>query len=165
MATIFIGIGSSIDRENYIQQGISLLQKHFGEVKLSSVFESEAVGFTGGNFYNLVAQLTSELPVEQVIAKLKMLEVQLGRPEKAIKFAPRTLDLDILLYDQLVDISLNIPRSEITENAFVLQPLAELAPELLHPLLNESYENLWSQYPVNKQKLWKIEMSFQRDSV
>lgn len=165
MATIFIGIGSSIDRENYIQQGISLLHKHFGEVKLSSVFESEAVGFTGGNFYNLVAQLKSDLSAEQVIAKLKMIEVQLGRPEKTIKFAPRTLDLDILLYDQLVDKSLNIPRTEIIENAFVLQPLAELAPQLLHPLLNESYENLWSQYPVNKQKLWKIEMSFQRDSV
>lgn len=165
MATIFIGIGSSINKQVNIRQGVCLLEKHFGKLKLSSVFESEAVGFSGGNFYNLVAQLTSELSVEQVIAKLKMIEVQLGRPEKAIKFAPRTLDLDILLYDQLVDNHLNIPRSEITDNAFVLQPLAEIAPELLHPLLNESYKNLWSQYPVNKQKLWKIEMSFQRDSV
>ena len=160
MADIFIGIGSSIDKESYIQKGVCSLQKCFGEIKLSNVFESEAVGFTGGNFYNLVAQLKSELSAEQVIAKLKMIEVQLGRPEKAIKFAPRTLDLDILLYDQLVDKNLNIPRAEIIENAFVLQPLAELAPQLLHPLLNERYENLWQQYPANKQKLWKIEVSF-----
>ena len=165
MAHIFIGIGSSIDRESHIQQGVLLLQKHFGEVKLSNVFESEAVGFKGGNFYNLVAEFKSELPVEQVIAKLKIIEVQLGRPKNTIKFAPRTLDLDILLYDQLVDQKINIPRSEITENAFVLQPLAELAPQLLHPVLNESYQNLWQQYPANKQKLWKIEMSFETDNL
>ena len=165
MAHIFIGIGSSIDRESHIQQGVLLLHKHFGEVKLSNVFESEAVGFKGGNFYNLVAEFKSELPVGQVIAKLKIIEVQLGRPKNTIKFAPRTLDLDILRYDQLVDQKINIPRSEITENAFVLQPLAELAPQLLHPVLNESYQNLWQQYPANKQNLWKIEMFFETDNL
>ena len=160
MAQVFIGIGSSINKQANIKKGIASLQSHFGEIKFSSVFESEAVGFTGGNFYNLVAELSCELPVELLIQKLKAFEVELGRPEKAIKYAPRTLDLDILLYDDLVDEKLNIPRSEIIENAFVLQPLAELAADLLHPVLNQSYQALWEQYPANKQKLWQIIIPF-----
>lgn len=156
MAQVFIGIGSSINREENILQGIRLLKEYFGEITLSSVFESEAVGFQGGNFYNLVAELHSELVIEELIYILKKIEVQLGRPEKAIKYAPRTLDLDLLLYDQKIDTTRDIPRAEILENAFVLQPLAELAPNLLHPIIALSYHELWTQYPSDKQKLWKI---------
>ena len=156
MAAIFIGIGSSIDRHENIRRGVRLLQANFGELNLSNVFESEAVGFDGGNFYNLVAELNSDLTIEQVIQTLKNIEVQLGRPEKAIKYAPRTLDLGLLLYDSKIVTALDIPRSEITKNAFVLQPLAELAPNLMHPILAVSYQQLWLEYPSNKQKLWKI---------
>ena len=73
-----------------------------------------------------------------------------------IKFAPRALDLNILLYEKMINKEVNIPRSEIIENAFVLQPLAELAPNLSHPILKMSYQQLWQQYPTNKQKLWQI---------
>jgi 2-amino-4-hydroxy-6-hydroxymethyldihydropteridine diphosphokinase len=156
VAQVFIGIGSSINRQENIVQGVRLLQEYFEGLRLSSVFESEAVGFAGGNFYNLVAEFNSELLVEDVISILKKIEIQLGRPEKTIKFAPRTLDLDLLLYDQLIDLERDVPRGEIVKNAFVLQPLAELAPNLLHPILRVSYQALWSQYPANKQKLWKI---------
>lgn len=156
MAQIFIGIGSSIDKRANIRQGVQLLKQHFGELHLSSVFESEAVGFKGGTFYNLVAELSSGLTIEQIINTLKSIEVQLGRPKNAIKYAPRTLDLDLLLYDMQIDKDRDIPRAEITENAFVLQPLAELAPALAHPILAISYQTLWQQYPANKQKLWKI---------
>lgn len=157
MAQIFIGIGSSIDKRENIRQGILLLKECFGELRLSSVFESEAVGFKGGTFYNLVAELSSDLTIELIITTLKNIEIQLGRPLNAIKYAARTLDLDLLLYDQHIDEKRDIPRAEITENAFVLQPLAELAPTLLHPILAVSYKCLWEKYPANKQKLWKIE--------
>lgn len=156
MAAIFIGIGSSIQRRENISQGVLLLKAHFGALNLSSVFESEAVGFDGVNFYNLVVELNSELAIEQVIQILKNIEIQLGRPEKASKYAPRTLDLDLLLYDLNIVPELDIPRAEITKNAFVLQPLAELAPNLMHPILAVSYKELWSKYPPNKQKLWKV---------
>ena len=156
MAHIFVGVGSSINRQDNIREGILLLKDNFGELKLSSIFESESVGFKGGLFYNLVVELNSELSISLVIQKLKQIEMQLGRPEKAIKYAPRTLDLDLLLYDQTIDHTLDLPRAEITKNAFVLQPLAELAPTLVHPILGVSYQSLWSQYPVGKQKLWKV---------
>ena len=156
MAHIFVGVGSSINRQDNIREGILLLKDTFGELKLSSIFESESVGFKGGLFYNLVVELNSELSISLVIQKLKKIEVQLGRPEKAIKFAPRTLDLDLLLYDQEIEHTLDLPRAEIIKNAFVLQPLAELAPTLIHPILGVSYQNLWSQYPAGTQKLWKV---------
>lgn len=157
MAQIFIGVGSSINRRENIREGILLLKNIFGEVRLSDVFESEAVGFEGGNFYNLVVEINSDLSVESLMCTLKTIEVQQGRPENSIKYAPRTLDLDLLLYDQHIDSVSNIPRAEITENAFVLQPLAQLAPTLKHPILGVSYQHLWSQYPPNKQKLWKTQ--------
>lgn len=157
MAQVFIGIGSSINRLENIQSGLASLKKVFGKLTVSAIYESEAVGFNGGNFYNLVVELHTVLSPEKLIAQLKKIEVQYGRPLKTIKFAPRTLDLDLLLYDQEVDSSINLPRAEITKNAFVLKPLAELAPQLKHPLLGETYQHLWDNYPQNSQKLWKID--------
>ena len=157
MAQVFIGMGSSINRLESINAGITSLKKEFGELRVSTLYESEAVGFVGGNFYNLVVELKTDLTVQALISRLKAIEIQHGKAENAIKFAPRTLDLDLLLYDQLVDEKINLPRAEITKNAFVLKPLAELAPCLKHPLSGETYQALWANYPKEKQKLWKIE--------
>ena len=160
MAQVFIGIGSSINKLESITAGIASLKAEFGELRISTLYESEAVGFAGGNFYNLVVELKTDLTTQALISKLKAIEIQHGRAEKTIKFAPRTLDLDLLLYDQQVDGNINLPRAEITKNAFVLKPLAELAPRLKHPVLHETYQTLWANYPPKKQKLWKIEYSF-----
>ncbi len=157
MAQVFIGIGSSINRLENVCLGLASLRAEFGELKISPLYESEAVGFSGGNFYNLVVGLNTDINAQAVISKLKAIEIKHGRPEKAIKFAPRTLDLDLLLYDQLVDANIDLPRAEITKNAFVLKPLVELAPLLKHPILGETYQALWTNYPKAKQKLWKIE--------
>ena len=160
MAQVFIGMGSSINRLESINAGITSLKMEFGELRISPLYESEAVGFAGENFYNLVVELKTELTIHELITKLKMIEIQHGRAANAIKFAPRTLDLDLLLYDQLIDKNINLPRAEIIENAFVLKPLAELAPCLKHPVLDETYQTLWANYPKEKQKLWKIEHNF-----
>ena len=160
MAQVFIGMGSSINRLESINACITSLKMEFGELRISPLYESEAVGFAGENFYNLVVELKTELTIHELITKLKMIEIQHGRAANAIKFAPRTLDLDLLLYDQLIDKNINLPRAEITENAFVLKPLAELAPCLKHPVLDETYQTLWANYPKEKQKLWKIEHNF-----
>jgi len=93
VAQVFIGIGSSLDRQKNITLGIASLKAHFGEIRLSNVYESESVGFEGQHFYNLVAELHTDLSVVQVIQTLKAIEIELGRPEKTIKFAPRALDL------------------------------------------------------------------------
>ena len=156
MTEVYIGVGSSLNKLESIKAGIASLQLEFGKLKQSSIYESESVGFVGGNFYNLVIEFNTKLTVNRLISKLKEIEIKHGRVNNTIKFAPRTLDLDLLLYGREIDKKNNLPRAEITKNAFVLKPLSELAPQLKHPILNETYQYLWEHYPKDKQKLWKI---------
>ncbi|MDO6526871.1 2-amino-4-hydroxy-6-hydroxymethyldihydropteridine diphosphokinase [Motilimonas sp. 1_MG-2023] len=157
MAQIYISVGSNIERERYIQAGIDAMAALFGPLTLSSVFESEAVGFNGTAFYNLVVGAQTELSPQQVALHLKAIEVDNGRKPNSRKFSPRTLDLDLLLYDDLItDDGVQLPRDEIPHNAFVLWPLAELAPELIHPVLGQSYASLWQAYDKSSQSLCKI---------
>lgn len=162
MAKIFISIGSNIDKDVHIRQGIAQLSAKFGKLELSSVFESESVGFDGSNFYNLVCGVDTQLDVGDVTALLRQIEVDNGRDRSAKKFSSRTLDLDLLLYDELViDSPVQLPRDEINKNAFVLWPLAEIAPHLIHPLLKQSYRQLWHDFDKTKQSLWTVPFDWQ----
>lgn len=159
MAQIFISIGSNINKEHYIKAALAILPQHFDNVIYSSIFESESVGFEGNNFYNLVAAATTNLPLEEVCARLKQIEREHGRTPADKKFSPRTLDLDLLFFDDVIcDTPAQLPRDEITKNAFVLWPLAEIASDFIHPTVNLSIGELWQNYNKNKQKLWKVEI-------
>lgn len=158
MARIFISIGSNIEPERYFNAGLKALSAHFSNLCLSSVFESEAVGFNGSNFLNMVVAADTELDIAGVVAVFKQIEQDNGRKIGAKKFSPRTLDIDLLLYDDcVVTTPVELPRAEITSNAFVLWPLAEIAPDLSHPLAHQSYQSLWDNYDKSQQKLWPIE--------
>ncbi|MGL4792127.1 MAG: 2-amino-4-hydroxy-6-hydroxymethyldihydropteridine diphosphokinase, partial [Aeromonas jandaei] len=98
MTTIYISLGSNIERERHIRAGLDALYAAFGELRVSRVFESEAVGFNGRPFYNLVAAAETDLPLVTVCQLLREMEFAHGREPDAKKFAPRTLDLDLLLY-------------------------------------------------------------------
>jgi len=163
MATAYISLGSNIEAEHHLRIAINELRKHYGELQLSSVYESEAVGFEGDNFLNMVVALQSEQSVEIVAATLRDIEDQHGRVRSGPRFSPRTLDLDLLLYDALIldkASGLDIPRDEITKNAFVLLPLAELAPDFLHPVQQLSMRSLWNAFDQSSQKLWPVPMEF-----
>ena len=157
MARIFISIGSNTEREHYVRAGVLSLQQYFGQVQLSRVYESDAVGFNGDAFYNLVAVTDTELSIADCVLVLKQIEDSHGRIRGAEKFCGRTLDLDLLTYDQVICRQpIVLPRGEITENAFVLWPMAELAPNEIHPQNGLSYARLWQDYPKNKQKIWPV---------
>jgi len=158
MAQIYISLGSNIEREHYVKQGLISLAKAFNlpfdELTLSSLFESEAVGFTGAAFYNMVIGITCPHSIEQVATLLKAIETSHGRDHTAKKFSPRGLDLDLLLYDDLIiNQPAQLPRDEITKNAFVLWPLSQVAPDLSHPILKQNYRDLWQGYNKNSQRL------------
>ena len=160
MALIYISVGSNIDREQYVRAGVRKLAEHFGALTLSSVYESEAVGFNGDPFYNLVVGVETTLSLTECVRLLKEIEDQFGRVRGAEKFCGRTLDLDLLTYDQLVcELPVQLPRGEITDNAFVLWPLAEIAAEQIHPLTQQNYATLWQNY-CKSQKLWPIDFSW-----
>ncbi|MFC3034171.1 2-amino-4-hydroxy-6-hydroxymethyldihydropteridine diphosphokinase [Pseudoalteromonas fenneropenaei] len=160
MADIYISIGSNVEREKHFRAGLASLIAYFPKYRHSSVFESEAVGFKGRNFYNSVFYANTELSLAETCALLKELEKQHGRKASDKKFSPRTLDLDLLLYDTVIcDTPAQLPRGEICTNAFVLQPLAELAPHLPHPCQGKTMAELWQAYDKSQQKLWKVEFS------
>ena len=165
MATIYISLGSNIEREHHIRAGLDALHRLYGPLQVSRVFESEAVGFAGNPFYNLVVAADTDHSLPHVARTLRELEFAHGRAVDAKKFAPRTLDLDLLLYDDLIcDQPVNLPRAEIITNAFVLWPLAELAPERRHPLTQARYGDLWAAYDKQSQRLQPVDFEWAPNS-
>ncbi|MDD5272142.1 MAG: 2-amino-4-hydroxy-6-hydroxymethyldihydropteridine diphosphokinase [Methylovulum sp.] len=161
MTTAYISIGSNIEREKHIAAGLQSLKQLFGELVVSSIYEAEAVGFSGAAFYNLVVGFNSELTPQAIAQQLRQLEFAQGRTPDSKKFSSRTLDLDLLLYgDALInDGSLQLPRADIERYAFVLEPLAEIAPTLIHPVLQLSYAQLWAQMPKAGVRQRRIDFS------
>lgn len=159
MSDVYISIGSNIEAEQHIRRAIVQLQQHYGQLQCSSVYKSKAVGFDGEDFLNLVVRLQTNESVAQVAALLRQIEQDNGRERNGPKFSSRILDLDLLLYDELVidHDHIHLPRAEITVNAFVLLPLAELAPQLQHPVLKKSMQHLWDEFDHSSQPIMRIE--------
>ncbi len=157
MAEVFLGLGSNRRRYHHLCQGLEVLSEQFGALRLSRVFESESIGFQGSLFLNMVVAVETSLGVAQLARLLRQIELDHGRLPNAPKYSPRSLDIDILLVDQLSGVldGVVLPRDEVLSNAFVLWPLSELAPDHLHPVVGESYRQLWRDYP-HQQRLWPV---------
>lgn len=160
MAKVYVSIGSNIDKQKHIALCLKELAEHFTNLVLSPIYESEAVGFEGDTFYNLVACFETQLSVGELNKTLKSIEDKYGRDRSGPKFSGRTLDIDILTYDDLIgDIDgVQLPRDEITKNAFVLLPLVDIAADELHPEQQVSYARLWFFFDKDSQKLWKVNL-------
>lgn len=163
MTAIYLSLGSNVDRHKNITAGLDALATLFGELQISSVYESKSVGFDGSNFFNLVVGAETSLSIIELSEILKRVEDNNGRKRNGPKFSPRTLDIDILTYGDFVGIEsgVELPRAEITKNAFVLLPLAEIAPQVLHPLARKGYRELWKSYDQTSQSLWTINFEWQ----
>lgn len=166
MAEVYVSIGSNIEPELHVTAALDALLDHFGELQVSSVFESESVGFEGDCFLNLVVGFSTLLAVGELSLLLKQIESENGRVKNAPKFCSRTLDIDILTYDDRVgDVDgVCLPRSEILENAFVLWPLAEVAGNHIHPEVLKTYAQLWQAFD-RSQKLKPVDFIWQGDKV
>jgi 2-amino-4-hydroxy-6-hydroxymethyldihydropteridine diphosphokinase len=147
MTRVFVGLGSNVDRERSVRTGVAELRNRFGSLELSPVYENPAVGFTGDSFYNLVAAFETDLPPAAVDDILHDIEARHGRVRDSGSFAPRTLDLDLLLYGDLVarQGSVRVPREDIVRYAFVLRPLADLAGEMRHPVTGRTFREMWAE--------------------
>jgi len=148
MSIAYLGLGSNIDASSNISSGIDALRRAFGRVDCSPVYQTAAFGFKGDDFLNLVARVETEMSPLELKSFLTDLEDRHGRDRQSPKFSDRTLDIDTLLYDDLYLLSpaLNIPHDEILEAVHVLKPLAELAPELIHPVYRKTMIDLWSTF-------------------
>ncbi len=146
MTHAYIGIGSNIERETYIQQAVAQLQQLGSALRLSTVYESDAVGFKSEAFYNLVAEVKTTMNLKEFSLALREIEFHCGRDSQAQKFEARTIDLDILLFgDEVSDSQPQLPRSDIYRYPFVIQPLYELCPELILPNDGRTVRQVWLQ--------------------
>lgn len=164
MSKVWFGIGSNRDRAHYIRAGVTALHDQFASAQtplhISRVFESEAVGFVGSAFYNLVAWVETTEAIANIATHCKAIERAHGHDSTKPRFSPRTLDIDILLYDDCISSNpIQLPRAEILTNAFVLWPLAELSPTVRHPVVGKTYAELWQAY-TGQQQLVPIPFEF-----
>lgn len=162
MTALALSIGSNINAPENIRAAVKALAVEFENIVCSTVFESEAVGFEGDNFLNLVVLINTENKLDQIVLSLKQLEDKLGRNRSQAKFSGRPIDIDILIYGDEAgsEQGIQLPRPEITENAYVLQPLAELLPDQIHAPSGKSYLQLWETYDKSSQRLWPIQFNW-----
>ena len=162
MTAIYLSLGSNVDRHKNITAALDALAALLADLQISSVYESKSVGFDGSNFFNLVVGAHTTLSIVELSETLKRIEDNNGRKRNGSKFSPRTLDIDILTYGDFVGVEndIELPRAEITKNAFVLLPLSEIAPDGLHPQLQKNYRDLWLDYDRTSQSLWVIDFEW-----
>jgi 2-amino-4-hydroxy-6-hydroxymethyldihydropteridine diphosphokinase len=160
MERVFVSIGSNVDREHHIEIAVESLRARFGDLQLSSVYESAAVGFNGDPFFNLVVAFDSDAEPAEIVAELHEIERRCGRERDGERFGPRTMDLDLLLFgDRVVrDGDIVIPRAEVDSEAFVLCPLAEIAGERRHPVSGDTLASIWARLADRAGPLRRVEI-------
>jgi 2-amino-4-hydroxy-6-hydroxymethyldihydropteridine diphosphokinase len=148
MPDVYVAAGSNIQPELNLRSAISALKRRLGDLRVSRAYRNQAVGFEGPDFINLVIGFETELTLTEVLSVLQAVEGLCGRPRKAPKFEPRSMDLDLLLYGDMVCAThaITLPRPDLINKAYMLGPLAELAPTLVHPTLKQSIADLWKGF-------------------
>lgn len=149
-----ISLGSNVNPDANLQAALGALRERFGAWRASHIYETPAVGFSGAPFLNLVVVLPAIGNPERAMQALRAIESAQGRHRGEQKFAPRTIDLDLLTWGDLVEGRL--PRSDILEYDFVLGPLAEIVGAELHPVLGRSYQSLWEDMRARGSALVRI---------
>lgn len=155
MANIYLGLGSNIDAEKNLGLAVRELRQRYGELDISTVYRSAAVGFRGDDFLNLVVRLWSEESPLAICEEIERLHNLSGRARGSEKWASRPLDIDLLLYNDLVvdESPVRVPRSDILEYSFVLRPLAELAPDVVHPVTGKTMLRHWQEFDAESHPL------------
>lgn len=151
MARVYVSLGSNVDRERKITEALERLEEHYGPLTRSALYESPALGFEGDDFHNMVVAFDTQDHPHVVNKVLSRIETELERVRGKDRFVSRTIDLDVLLYDDWVlgDSILSLPREEILHHEFVLGPLAEICDGLKHPVLGTPIAQLWREWQAD----------------
>jgi 2-amino-4-hydroxy-6-hydroxymethyldihydropteridine diphosphokinase len=148
VARVYVAAGSNIEPERNLACAAAGLERAFGALEVSPWYRNRAAGFEGPDFINFVVGFDTPLAPREVVTQLRAIETQCGRPRDAPKWQSRAIDLDILLYGDAVldEKDLKLPRPDLLKRAYMLGPLADLAPQLMHPTAGQSIAELWSRF-------------------
>jgi 2-amino-4-hydroxy-6-hydroxymethyldihydropteridine diphosphokinase len=157
MPQVYVAIGSNIEPERRVVEAARLLRARFPGVRFSCCYRNAAVGFAGADFLNAVATFAFDGSLEELVATLHDIEERCGRRRDDAKWAPRAMDLDVLLYGDEVrsTASARVPRQDLLRRAYMLLPLVELAPTLRHPVAGRSMTELAGLLPADTPPLQK----------
>ncbi len=160
MARVYLGLGSNIEPEANLMIGVSELRRRYGVLDLSLVYQSAAVGFEGADFLNMVVGLESDDETREILAQVALIHELAGRDRASGRYSSRPLDIDLLLYDDLIvdEPDLKLPRRDVLEYSFVLRPLAELAPGLAHPLTGKTMAEHWQKFDATSHPLRQVDV-------
>ena len=159
MATVYVGLGSNIEPEKNLKLGIAELRRRYGEVDVSAVYRSAAVGFEGEDFLNLVGRFESESEPAEICQAIAAIHKLVGRDRKDGKWESRPLDIDLLLYNDRVMEDPRVPREDVLEYSFVLRPIAELAPDLTHPVTGRTMLEHWQEFDASRHPLEAVDVT------
>ena len=160
MPGVYLGLGSNIDPENNLRLGVRELSQRFGDLAISRTYQSSAVGFEGPDFLNLAVGLETSATPRDIHDQIDAIHKLAGRQVGAARLLSRPLDIDLLLYgDLIVDAPpVHLPRADILEYSFVLRPLAEIAPDLIHPEVGRSLQDLWEEFDATAHPLMPVDI-------
>jgi 2-amino-4-hydroxy-6-hydroxymethyldihydropteridine diphosphokinase len=155
MSLVYVGLGSNILPKENLGLGVRELRRRYGSLDVSSVYRSKAVGFAGDDFLNLVVGFQSDESAADICDEIERLHDLAGRDRSSGKWSSRQLDVDLLLYDDLIinQYPVRVPRDDILRYSFVLRPLAELAPDLVHPVTGKTMLMHWQEFDADRQPL------------
>ncbi|MEJ2299526.1 MAG: 2-amino-4-hydroxy-6-hydroxymethyldihydropteridine diphosphokinase [Woeseiaceae bacterium] len=162
MARVYVSLGSNIDPEANLRTGVRELRRRFGNVEVSAVYRNAAVGFEGDDFLNLVAAFESDNTPRELCESIEDIHTLIGRVRDSGKWESRPLDIDLLLYNGLVrdEPPVRVPRRDVLEYSFVLRPLAELAPDLRHPVTGRTMLDHWRTFDASQHPLELVPVDF-----
>ena len=148
MPDAYVAAGSNVRPRASLSRALALLGDEFPGLRASRAYSNAAVGFEGDDFINLVVAFPAEIPTEELLDRLKSIERSCGREPGAPKWGPRSLDLDLLLHGDRVGrvAGKSLPHPDLLTRAWVLGPLAELSPALVHPVARERIDSLWRRF-------------------
>ena len=163
MPEVFVAAGSNIEPVVHLRRALRILTSHYPGLRRSRAWRNAAVGFEGEDFVNLVVAFETDEPVHAVIARLHETEAACGRARDAPRWAPRSMDLDVLLYGDRVshEPGLTLPRPDLVRRAYMLGPITELAPELRHPTLGLPMRELWKHFDRDAHPMQEIDLGAQ----
>lgn len=160
MTEVYVAAGSNVEPERHLRLAANEIAQVFPGSRFSAAYRNAAVGFEGEDFINFVVGFSTALPIEAVIAELQRIEGLCGRLRDAPKWAPRSMDLDILVFgDRVCDLpGLVLPRPDLLKRPYMLGPMAELAPEFVHPTRRSTMAQLWESVDRAAHPMVRVEL-------
>ena len=162
MPAVLVAAGSNVEPEAHLRRALDALHGQFAPLRVSRAYRNAAVGFEGADFINLVVGFHTERDVDQVLERLHAAEADCGRERHAPKWAPRAMDLDVLLYGDLVceRPGLILPRPDLVKRPYMLGPAAEIAPDVVHPTLGSTLGELWQRFDREAHAMQPVDLGW-----